>query len=312
MNNAVTKLQRKLSLILWRMYNIRLRHKIRNTWIKPAVPRISTIIFSKDRVMQLDLLLNSFFATSVGMCEVSVIFFASSDDHREAYEQLKEIYKDRVRFVEQNQYDGFKECLLATLRMIIGGKIFFLVDDIVFTEEVNYEKLAEINLSKSIFSLRMGKNLNYSYVVAKEQNLPKSLTSVNSKFLKWQWSEGELDWSYPLSVDGHLFNIKEVLLWAQYLDFKSPSSFEIALQKLKSIYIKKDGLAYHKSRIVNIPANKVQTEVDNFHGDAHQDDLLHKWLGGLRINHDIFMGWDNSSVHEEAEFSYINRPKLSP
>ena len=66
-------------------------------------------------------------------------------------------------------------------------------------------------------------------------------------------------------------------------------------------------MSFRKSRIVNIPANKVQEEINNLHGAIHQDDLLQKWFDGLAIDYAQFRGWNNRSVHQEANFPFIKR-----
>ena len=66
-------------------------------------------------------------------------------------------------------------------------------------------------------------------------------------------------------------------------------------------------MSFKKSRIVNIPANMVQNEVNNIHGSIHQNDLLQKWFDGWVIDHKKFRGWLNYSVHQEADFKFIMR-----
>jgi hypothetical protein len=256
--------------------------------------------------MQLHALLSSFFATKIGDCEIVVIYKCSSEAHKHAYMEVVDIFGERVRFIEQDKYAGFKDCMEQTLLSLSKGKLFFLVDDIVFTEVVDYHFLASLNLSDTVFSLRMGEHLDYSYVVNSGQPLPRGL-AVEDGYLRWKWQEGKLDWGYPLSVDGHIFSSAEVLLWVKFFEFSSPSSFENAIQKLKDVYSGKMGMSFRKSRIVNIPANKVQHEVDNLHGKIHQDDLLQQWCEGKAIDHARFRGWVNHSVHEEAEFQLVRR-----
>lgn len=280
--------------------------KIRQSWKDSHPNSISAVVFSKDRAMQLHALLTSFFETAVGKCEIAVIYKSSTEAHKIAYEEVARIFGEKVKFVEQESYPSFRDCLEQTASQLNRGKIFFLVDDIVFTEVVDYQFLASLDLSDTVFSLRMGEHLDYSYVVNSIQPLPKTL-EVKNGYLTWQWSEGKLDWGYPLSVDGHVFSTSEVLLWIKYLDFGSPSSFENSLQKLRHIYRQKRGMSFKKSRIVNIPANKVQDEVNNLHGSIHQDDLLQQWFDGLAIDPGKFRGWINHSVHQEADFHLIKR-----
>jgi hypothetical protein len=280
--------------------------KIQSSWRKDCPSVISAIVFSKDRAMQLHALLTSFFETKIGACGIVVIYKSSTADHKAAYDEIAKIFGDKITLVEQECYSAFQDCLEQIVYRLPRGKIFFLVDDIVFTEVVDYQFLASLDLSQTVFSLRMGEHLDYSYVIDACQPLPKSLVRTD-RYLKWQWSEGRFDWGYPLSVDGHIFSTDEVRLWIKYMKFGSPSSFENSLQKLKLIYRKKNGLSFRKSRIVNIPANKVQDEVNNLHGTAHQDDLLRQWLDGMAIDHQKFRGWVNYSVHQQADFHLIRR-----
>jgi hypothetical protein len=118
----------------------------------------------------------------------------------------------------------------------------------------------------------MGDHLNYSYVVNKTQKLPKFIDK-DTNFIYWDWSMSELDWDYPLSVDGHIFNRLEILALIENCDFKAPNSLENSIQKEKKLFSYKQGMSYKKARIVNNPCNKVQSEVENLHGTFHQDNL---------------------------------------
>jgi len=62
-----------------------------------------------------------------------------------------------------------------------------------------------------------------------------------------------------------------------------------------------------KSRIVNIPCNRVQVEVDNRHGSEHQDALLEKWNQGFQMNYRKIYGFVTESAHQEIPFEFIRR-----
>lgn len=306
MSLLINRAKSFVKLYLWGIAHYSLIHQIRQSWKSKNYSNINTIVFSKDRAMQLHALLSSFFDTKIGECGIVVIYAASTVAHKKAYDEVTTIFQNRVKFVEQGAFSSFKNCLLHTVSSLPKGKIFFLVDDIVFTEIVDYRFLALLDLSDKIFSLRMGDHLDYSYVVASKQPLPEAL-EIQDGCLIWKWSEGSLDWGYPMSVDGHLFITAEVLLWIKNLEFSSPSSFENSLQIMKLIYNSKRGMSFRKSRLFNIPANKVQNEVANLHGAVHQDDLLQQWNDGLAIDHSQFGGLNNHSVHQEVEFKFIKR-----
>ena len=270
---------------------------------------ITAVVFSKDRAMQLDALLRSYFETKNGECSIKIIYTASSEDHKKSYEDLCTIYSDKAYFISESEFSSFKKCLENVVLELTTEKVFFLVDDIIFTEPIDYKYLSSLDISNVIFSLRMGANLNFSYVVNSEQPLPENI-EINGALIKWKWSDGLFDWAYPLSVDGHIFSTSEVLSWIRHLDFKSPSSFENSLQNIKFIYRNKYGLCFAKSRLVNVPANKVQCEVENLHGSIHQDQLLQLWIDGMAIDHSKLRGLMNNSAHQEFDFNFIKRESV--
>jgi hypothetical protein len=265
---------------------------------------LGCIVFSMDRALQLDGLLRSFFLNKQGKCKVAVIYRASTDKHKKAYQDVMKRFENQVQFFEES--DGFKSTLVNALNQINIGKLFFLVDDIIFTEKVDFDMLSKIDTSTYIFSLRMGNHLNYSYVVDKIQRLPE-FTDKNNEYLYWDWSNSELDWGYPLSVDGHIFSTEEIRLLANHFNYKAPNSLEGILQKEKELFSKRLGMSYKKARIVNNPCNKVQSEVKNLHGTMHQDDLLKIWENGQEIDILPLQGYINKSVHEDIKFEFKER-----
>jgi hypothetical protein len=265
---------------------------------------IVAIVFSMDRALQLDALLRSFLLNKNGDCKLIVLYKASDDRHRKAYLDLLGIYGNEFSFIEQN--NSFKLSLLSILKSLNQDKLFFLVDDIVITENIDFNLLSKTDTTKEIFSLRMGLNLNYSYVVKKQQELP-AFNIESDEYLTWNWRNGNYDWGYPLSVDGHVFSKNEILLLAEFFEYNAPNSFESVLQEELSLFSHKVGRSYMKSRIVNNPCNKVQNEVSNFHGSLHQDDLLKIWNAGMQIDISYFQGIVNKSVHEEIPLNFISR-----
>lgn len=267
---------------------------------------VVAIIFSKDRAMQLHSLLESFFDNKIGDCGVVVIYSASSTIHKESYRVLIENHKENILFLNQELFDSFQDCLQSALNNLAEDKVFFLVDDIIFTETVDYDYLSNIDLTNTVFSLRMGGHLKHSYVVDLPQPLPQNIC-LQKNFIFWDWSDGVMEWGYPLSLDGHFFPKKDVVRWCNFLKFRNPSSFEIELQKLNFVYKKKQGMAYSKSRIVNVPINVVQNEVSNIHGFLHQDQLVAYWMDGMAIDVKKFKSLVNLSTHQEYGFEYVKR-----
>jgi hypothetical protein len=270
----------------------------------------SCIVFSMDRAIQLHALLGSLFENLSSPIPTFVIYRPTNPEHEKAYEDVISIFRDRpISFVKQTEKSAFRTKLLGILEKIETTKLFFLVDDILVTENINVSDLDTIDCQRYIFSLRLGENLNICYMAKKTQPLPKFLTLGEKQKDKicWQWDKGLYDWGYPLSVDGHIFLTKEVLAMTKGISFNSPNTYEGNLQIFKPIFDQRYGMAYKKSKLFNIPCNKVQTDNDNEFGDMHQDDLLARWQAGEQIDFKAFYGFENTGVHQDAAFNFKKR-----
>ncbi|WP_417337340.1 hypothetical protein [Halobacteriovorax marinus] len=265
---------------------------------------ITCVVFSMNRAMQLHALLKSLYANCTSELDIVVLYKATTTDHVSSYRELKSEFLN-TSFIEQGE--SFKEDLGSIFELITNTKMFFLVDDIVFINNFDMNKLKEINPRNNIFSFRLGSQLSYSYVVQKEQVLPK-FRKVD-EYLSWDWREGVLDWSYPLSVDGHLFDTSEMEILVNSLHYSAPNSFENALQYVKRFFLGRAGLCCSTSVIVNIPCNRVQDEVLNLSGDVNPDELLLMWKKGYQIDLESLRGYRNNSVHEIIPFHFIERAK---
>jgi hypothetical protein len=254
-----------------------------------------------------------------------VLYRSSSRDHQKAYDEVGECYGDRIgTWVEQGDRTTFRPQLLALLAAVEAEKVFFLVDDIVFTEAFDLGELSSFDGRLFIPSLRLGANLRKSYTVQREQPLPLFFSPVRTAarepvdaspvstanqddLLCWAWEEGPLDWGYPLSVDGHLFSTSEIRVLADCAAFSAPNSFENALQVYAPFFTPRLGVCYRKSRMVNIPWNRVQNEVENLYGNLHQDELLAQWARGFRIDFESLSGVQNESAHQEFPLGLVAR-----
>ncbi len=94
---------------------------------------------------------------------------------------------------------------------------------------------------------------------------------------------------------------------ASLLSFAAPNSFEDQLQIFKPLFDKRYGIGYKKSRIVNIPCNRVQQEMNNLSGSTHPDELLAKWQNGYQIDYKRIYGMANESAHQELTLPLITR-----
>lgn len=275
----------------------------KSRWKKLTLPSTAEcIVFSKDRALQLHGLLSTLREKVCPDLTVHVIYLASSISHRKAYDDVHDIFeKQNVRFVQQRNTHSFRADLLEILFSLSCDMLFFLVDDMLFTELVNLDDILKFDPDAFVPSLRMGQNLTNCYVLQTPQPLPHFLDhpdSENDKII-WHWDKGELDWSYPLSVDGHFFARREMTAMAALISFSAPNSFEDQLQIFRPLFNKRYGIAYKKSKIVNIPCNRVQNETKTLSGNTHPDELLAQWQKGYQIDFKKLYGMANESAHQE-------------
>lgn len=270
----------------------------------PFSEKISTIIcFSKDRPMQLDALLFSMkqMIDDFDKIPIKVIYYSSNDDFQKGYDKLRGLaYCSKVNFIKET---SFRDNLMALLSKIKSEKVLFLVDDLFFKNPLDWKSFSALDNDTYIPSLRHGTHLDFAYTVQKAQVMPK-VQDVNG-MISWQWSDGVLDWNYPLSLDGHLFKTEEIYTLFKWIEFNAPNSLEHSMQIAKKVFAKRKGIAYKESIVVNNPANKVQNENPNYHGKADNAALNNAWLDDYRFNFEAYQGIRNRSVHELLEIKLI-------
>jgi hypothetical protein len=273
------------------------------------------IVFSMDRALQLYALLSSYCELALNPAGLTVIYRCSSPEHVLAYEELKNLMAGQpVRFLQEQVAVSFRDALLNVLRELHADKVFFLVDDAVFVEPIDMRHFTGEDVCGHVPSLRHGLTLRRSYVVNKPQSLPTFLAAKgdlapSAETFRWRWGEGVLEWGYPLSLDGHLYNRREFLAMAALIPFRSPNTLEAELQKFNRIFRMRNGICYRNPAIVNIPCNKVQADFPNRHGDVDPELLLEKWNAGFMIDYRRLRGFRPESTHQEIDLQFVRRAK---
>lgn len=313
MKDLIKKIFLKLGLVLTAQYDfvrqqmyIKMLERFASVSTSSNSNSCSLVVFSKDRAMQLDALLRSYLHYVSNPLPVVVLYQNSNPEFKKGYQELIPIYNTKgVQFVEEK---NFRLDLIALFNDLNSEKIIFLVDDIIFKNEIDFKSFTAIDPKKFVASLRMGKHLTYSYTLQEQQALPtfSSLLEFPNQ-LSWSYQSAEYDWAYPLSVDGHLFDFQEIKTLINELEYKAPNSFEEALQLMLPFYNQRKGLCFSNSIIVNNPCNKVQTENDNIAGKITIEELNTIWLGGSRINFEKEKGLLNESAHQELTIEFIKR-----
>ena len=270
---------------------------------------IACIIFSKDRVIQLHSLLETYEKFVSNPAPIYVIYEASSNEHELSYLELSRILNKKsldIKFIKEKK--SFRKTLLELLSSIKTKKTFFLTDDNIFISNVDLSLLSRINPLKKILSLRHNPNINYSYTANENFNPPNfKPCKENNQLLEFNWFERECEWSDPWSVDGHIYSTAEVLVLSKISDYRFPNSYEASLKSFNFLMNDRKGVCFSKSVILNIPLNIVQNESDNLSGNVSTDYLLKCWNDGFKLDVSFLEDHPVKSTHEIQSLSFVRR-----
>ena len=273
------KLMRQDQLKRFEDFTFHVLKNINNTFGK-----IDSIVFSKDRAMQLHAFLLSYSEKVWNRGRMYILYKCSDERHKKSYDELKEGFKNEdFVFIEER---NFRTQLIEILDISNGGKVIFYVDDMIFTHEIDYSVLEKIDTNTSILALSRGKDMNYS-IVLKRLLVQPPFTEIGNNLLQFNWNylHEFSDWTYPLGVSGYMYGKVEVTSMFKTIDFKAPNSLEAAMQLYLDYFKKRLGLCPKSAASVCIHANLVQNEWTNpILGTFSIDELLNLWESGERID----------------------------
>lgn len=267
---------------------------------------LSTIVFSKDRPLQLDLTLNSI-KKNLPLCDDIKVIYYASEKFEKSYGTLAEEHES-VEFSNE-ELVGFPSELWCTVRCTENPYLMFLTDDnIVYLPS----KTTELDLGNlfardiACLSLRLGVNITHRDGYPTPQ--PR-FERVAGHHLIWnRMSVLAQDYfNYPLSVDGHIFKTRDIDKIITNLHasnrIKNPNKLEQLLQRYFFEVPALMACELH-SCVVNSPNNRVQEEVQNWHGQKFPYDpghLLELYNKGIRLGLDYIDFKNINCPHKEID-----------
>ena len=267
--------------------------------------KINSIIFSKDRAMQLHLLLESLEKNSKDIFEISVLYKSTSEEFENGYLKVKEKFP-YVNFVPESEKE-FKKQTLELLNRGLKYSCFFTDDDIIYNS-INQEQIIttlENDQDVFCFSLRLGKNTTNCYTM--RANNVIVLLSEENDIVKWDWTKHYMDFGYPLSVDGHIFRTKDILKLSNLVSYQNPNTFEASLQIFDN-YPKSKMAAFSESKLVNSPVNIVQNVFENRKAEEYNystKELNDMFLSNKKIDYNQINFNNIIGCHQELEFKFL-------
>lgn len=272
----------------------------------PQNDEIVSLIFSKDRAMQLDGFLASYFEYVKNYSTIKVLYHVSNDAHKNSYDELQRIYGDLpVEFVPETD---FRSNLINIIEQSFQDRVIFYVDDMLFSQKIDYNWFKAIDPLENILSLSRGKDFTYSTVLAKKIELP-SFNKISENLYHFKWNEITefSDWTYPIGVSGYMFSRLEITAMMKATHFKAPNSLEHNLQNFLAYFSIRGGICLENVATPCVHTNLTQTEgYNNILGHFSLDELLELWKQNKRIDYTEFLGLKVSDA-EVKKYNFIDR-----
>lgn len=260
---------------------------------------IGAIIFSRDRPMQLDLLLRSLELNGGGIFSpMHVIWHSTTKYFSEGY-KICESEHTRV------QMEIEEELSLQVQALLRGTEhtAFFTDDDVLYRPLPDLSPLPMD--SWLCFSLRLGLNTTWCYPHQRRQGVPRLVHG--GSLLAWNWWNADGDFGYPSSLDGHVFRTETLRRSLADLPVvMSPNGIEEHLIAALAYELKPMG-SYRESHLVGLPLNRVNTTNPNRNGEVYPYDVdalnIH-YLMGDRIKIDALDFRNVQGAHQEMELQF--------
>jgi len=267
---------------------------------------LTTLIFSKNRACQLNLLLKSIQQNlpNFDLEDVCVLYTATTSRFFAGYEILEDSFPE-VNFILQ--YD-FEENTRAILHDANEYVCFFVDDNIIYRQSSLSPVMVSDFMSKvpvCCISLRLGTNTTiqdqYHQVPA---ILPRTFFR-EGEFLVWDWSNcpPHGNFGYPFSVDGHIYKTTTVMDGLTF-DFDTPNAFE---GRYDVKHFENFMACIEHSILVNNPLNLVGSSNNNagkFYGHTLEE-LNNKFLNYYTIDLNSIMETNVIGCHQEIPMEFI-------
>lgn len=260
-----------------------------------------TIIFSRNRSLQLHLCLSTLLNHCKDILEVSDInvLYRNDPEHDKSYETLMSEFP-MVNFVKE---ENFKNDLLKLVSNETNiSYVTFVVDDTVFTSDFSMNEVVSTLVENDDcigFSLRLGLNTHVCFPYNCEQGIPDTI-KISNNILKYNWQTAEYDFNYCLELSSSTYSLQDILEILENCEYSSPNTLESVMSSC-CLEDKPVLLMFKKSVAFSIPINKVQSSHPNRSADVNPDTLRLMYEKGFRFNSRQFDGYVSGAAHEIPE-----------
>ena len=185
------------------------------------------------------------------------------------------------------------------------------MDDIIFIRDFDTHWIKDLDLQCTVPSIRLDDRVTFSQPSGQNCPPPSMKASPDSPWLEYSWTDAIGPWAMPLSVDGNVFDRREILVLLEGIAFKAPNSLEKALGPYRFWFKRRRGYCLPQRGIINLALNRVQQENEDFPcGECNAHEMLLRWQSGQRLDWLTMAEAEDHSTHVVANPVYINKEVL--
>ena len=274
---------------------------------------INILVFSKDRAMQLDLLLKSIQKNFHTENKIDVLVLSTDQIYERGYEIIKQRYS-HASLHKQWPNASFKDQVMAIVDLFdYDWTVCFLDDDVVINPVDLVPALEFITSDVNALSLRMHPGITTCYPKDMIMAMP-DFQLCDNNLMKWNWAKYDpaLDWGYPMSLGGNVYRHSYLKGIWEDIRFAAPNWMEGYMHMCRPIGWMPYQLAFTEQKVYNVANNLVQNVCDNRYEHNHNNSieiLNKKYLDGYEINLSKIEGRQYISANGPAEYKIIKREK---
>ena len=189
---------------------------------------LEVLIFSKNRAMQVDLLLRTIQDNWPELLtNLSILYTYTNDSFRQGYKKLRQKYP-KINFILQ---DNFQSDTLIYLNQSPQPLFMFLNDDDVVLKKPSPTLFELFDAETISIPLRMARNMTKFWG---ERNTPDNCVTSpypdmlidNGEILKWNWTTTTKHWAYVMAVCSTIYRTEALKHLLPKLKFNTPSPLE--------------------------------------------------------------------------------------
>lgn len=302
---------------------------------------ISGLLFSRNRAMQLEATLRSFYRHAGDAEHLDLhVLYRAEDLHQPQYQALQAAFREhpRLYFHAQGDFQADTLALLGQaggrpassvwfrglmglprrlgrlvrplLRLPKNRYILFLVDDNLFVRPFRLADAVSALQAhpKALgFSLRLGRNTTHCYTNNQAQALPV-FQPLDEHILSFDWTRAAGDFHYPLEVSSSIYRLADWLPILIGRRFQNPNQFENCVSGRARRFVRQPYLLCYTTSVTFCnPINKVQTEYANRSGeqlDYSNQALAERFAAGQRIDVAAYDGFTPTACHQEVDLLF--------